>query len=60
MINLNVGLVNFNLGMSFNSAKGLSFNVADLSGFSVIYGLESDIRQKTLLKKTENKKRDKR
>lgn len=55
MINLNVGLVNFNLGMSFNSAKGLSFNVADLSGFSVFMGLNLTFGKKPYWKETEKK-----
>lgn len=39
MVNANAGPVNFNFGMAFNSARGISFNVADLSGFSVFMGL---------------------
>ena len=56
MISTNAGPVHFNLGMSFNSAKGLSFNVADLSGVSVFMGLNLTFGNKPYWK--ENEKRN--
>ena len=55
MISANAGLVNFNLGMSFNSSRGLSFNMADLSGVSVFMGLNLTFGKKPYWKETEKK-----